>query len=373
MKWNWQQSKWPNFSYDINVLDQQEQLFLTHAGLFMGVFKHIDHENQMILQVELLSEEALNTSAIEGETLNRESLQSSIKRAFGLTTKKQHITPAEQGITEMMLDCYKNYQQKLHHKTLYEWHKMLTKGRNDLHTKGAYRQHKEPMLIISYGKRQPVIHFEAPPSEQVKEQMDHFIEWFNSSAPSGRKPLPPLVRAGITHLYFESIHPFEDGNGRIGRALAIKALSQNINKPLLLSLSQIIEKNKKAYYKALQTANYSLEITKWLSYFAETILTAQQHTQKHLDFLINKANFFDCFNEHINERQRKILLRMFRAGPEGFIGGLSATNYISITKTSRATATRDLQSLVHLGALKKIGKQRYSRYYLNFKKEKPCH
>ncbi|HLF66352.1 MAG TPA: DUF4172 domain-containing protein, partial [Gammaproteobacteria bacterium] len=153
-------------------------------------------------------------------------------------------------------------------------------------------------------------------------------------------------------------------NGRIGRALAEKALAQCLGQPSLIALSTVIEQNKKAYYAALQTTNHSLDISSWLVYFSQTTLKAQAYTQDHIEFLIQKAKFFDKFDAQLNERQRKVLLRMFREGPQGFKGGLSAENYITITQTSRATATRDLQELLTLGALQKRGELRYSRYFL---------
>ncbi len=364
MKWNWQLAKWPSFSFNNNNLSGFEQRFFSLSGAAFGIFKCLDASEQDQLRVQLLSEEAMNTSAIEGEYLNRESLQSSICRELGLTTQKSHITLAEENIVKMMLDVYWHYSDTLTDDTLFAWHEVLTRGRTDLEKKGAYRTHSDPMLIVSGGKREPTIHFEAPPSEQVAGKMQKFIEWFNDTEANGKNPLPVLVRAGIAHLYFESIHPFEDGNGRIGRAIVEKALSQSLGQPTLISLSYVIEKNKKAYYAALQKTNHSLDITDWLIYFSETVLSAQEHTQKQIELLIKKTKFFDKFGLKLNERQRKVLLRMFKEGVDGFDGGLSAENYIAITKTSRATATRDLQALVLLGALMKKGELKYTRYYL---------
>ncbi len=365
MKWSWQLPKWPNYIYDINRLEGFERQFLTASGAFSGVFRCLDAQEQEQLEVQLLSEEAVNTSAIEGEYLNRGSLQSSIRREMGLAGDKPHSTPAEQGIAEMMLDAYRGFGHTLSHKALHNWHKMLTKGRKDLEFVGQYREHSEPMLIVSGGRHAPTVHFEAPPSNELKTKMSDFITWFNDSAPKGAHPMPALLRAGIAHLYFETIHPFEDGNGRIGRAIGVKALSQSLGQSTLIALSYIIENNKKDYYKALQTTNCSLEIDQWLEYFAQTVLKAQAHTQTHIEFLIKKAKFFDSIKQDINERQRKVLLRIFREGVDGFEGGLSAENYISISKASRATATRDLQHLVKIQALSKTGERRYTRYFLN--------
>jgi Fic family protein len=183
--------------------------------------------------------------------------------------------------------------------------------------------------------------------------------------PDGQHALPALTRAGIAHLYFVSIHPFEDGNGRIGRALAEKSLAQNLGRPTLIAWAYTIERSRKAYYTALERNNNDLEITEWLTYFAQTILDAQTNTIKRLDFYLAKAKLYEKLRGQLNERQEKAIARMFREGIDGFKGGLSAENYISITKTSRATATRDLQDLVEKGALTRIGQLRHTRYHLN--------
>lgn len=178
------------------------------------------------------------------------------------------------------------------------------------------------------------------------------------------KHFPALTRAGIAHLWFVSIHPFEDGNGRVGRAIAEKALSECLGQPVLIALSQTIQNNKKSYYSMLEESNKDNQITEWLKYFSATILEAQDETQTLIDFVIEKASFFDKFRGQLNERQEKVVLRMFREGPKGFKGGLSAENYITISDTSRATATRDLQDLVKKGALRKTGELKSTRYYL---------
>ncbi|NTU56507.1 MAG: Fic family protein, partial [Anaerolineales bacterium] len=309
--------------------------------------------------------EALKTSEIEGEYLDRDSLQSSICRQFGLNTDNRKISPAEQGIAEVMVDLYRGFEAPLSHAMLFEWHKMLTNGRRDLKDIGRYRTHSEPMQIVSGAIYAPKVHFEAPPSSQMMLEMERFIAWFNDSAPKGKKLLPALLRAGIAHLYFVSIHPFEDGNGRIGRAIAEKALAQCLGQPTLIAIAYTIERNKKAYYEALERANRRNEITDWLIYFADMVITAQGYTQTWVEFLIKKAKLHDRLRDRLNPRQEKALDRMFREGPEGFTGGLSAEKYISITGASRATATRDLQDLVGKGALVRTGERKHTRYHLN--------
>ncbi len=367
MKWNWQQKDWPNFSYEKAPLEELEAKFLRQSGLLLGALKHISDEDKDTLTVDLMSEEALKTSEIEGEHLNRDSLHSSIRRHFGLATDNRKVPPAERGIADMMVDLYRGFAKPLTHKTLFAWHKMVTNGRDDLKDIGRYRTHEDPMQVVSGPVHKPKVHFEGPPSKDMQEEMEQFVTWFNQTAPNGKIPLPALTRAGIAHLYFVCIHPFEDGNGRIGRGIAEKALSQGLGQPTLTALSHVIQNRKKRYYDMLEKSNKDNEITEWLAYFAQTILDAQTYTQRTIDFLIEKTKLYDKVRGQLNERQEKVLARMFREGIEGFKGGLNAENYIRMTGASRATTTRDLQELVEKGVLTRTGERKSTRYWLNIK------
>jgi Fic family protein len=369
MTWNWQQDGWPAFTYEREALSQHETRFLHEAGIVHGAIKHLAGENKTRLMIDLISTEAVTTSEIEGAMLNRDSVQSSLRRNFGLETDNRRIPAAEQGIAAMMTDLYRHYDSPLSEKQLFAWHGMLAQGRKDLTCIGAYRAGADPMQVVSGPIGTPKIHFEAPPSKAMKTEMNRFFTWFNNTSPSGSQTLPALTRAGIAHLYFVSVHPFEDGNGRIGRALSEKALSQCLGQPTLIALSHTICKNRSAYYQALETNNKHLEITQWLVYFAQTVLEAQRYTQRFIDFLIEKTKLYDRLRGQLNPRQEKVLARMFREGLEGFTGGLSAENYLKITNTSRATATRDLQDLVEKGVFHKTGELKHTRYWLSMLKE----
>ena len=179
-----------------------------------------------------------------------------------------------------------------------------------------------------------------------------------------KRSLPALTRAGIAHLYFVWIHPFEDGNGRIGRAIAEKSLAQNLGHPSLLALAYTIARKHKEYYAALERNNQGLEITDWLDYFGRTILEAQTNTISRVDYYVAKAKFYERHRDQLNERQTTAIARIFEEGIDGFKGGLSAENYIAITKASRATTTRDLKELVEKGAFTRTGELRHTRYYL---------
>ena len=365
MKWNWQQENWPNFGWDKGTLDDLEAQFLHQAGVLLGALKHVSDDEKTTLIVELISTEALKTSEIEGEILNRNSVQSSIRKNFGLDEANLYIPPAEQGIAEMMGDLYRSFNEPLSHDRLFRWHEMLMKERHDLSDVGLYRTHEDAMQIVSGAAYDPTIHFEAPPSRHVHDGMRQFIDWFTESAPGGRAPLPALTRSGIAHLYFVCVHPFEDGNGRIGRAVSEKVLSQSLGQPALLAVSQTIQNGRKVYCQNLEQSNKRQEITPWLQYFAHTILETQRYSLQLIDFLIAKTRLYDRLRGQLNERQERSIIRMFREGLEGFKGGLSAENYISITGASRATTTRDLHDLVEKNALARTGKRRYKRYWLN--------
>ena len=337
--WNWLHKTWPHFTYHKEVIEHLELDFSKNTGLVLGAIKHIEDVSKNDLLVEILSEEAIKTSEIEGEVLNRESVQSSIKKNLGFATDKKKIAPAEFGISEMMVDLYHNFNKPLSHDQLFEWHKMLTNGRRDLTDIGKYRTHEDPMQVVSGRLDKPTIHFEAPPSHTVSLEMENFITWFQKVHHPEYTQIMPLAKASITHLYFVCIHPFEDGNGRIARALAEKSIAISSKQPTLITLSHTIEAHKKMYYTALENNNKMLEVTDWVQYFSKTILEAQKNTLKRVDFIVEKTKFLDRHSHQLNARQHKVIFKIFEAGHQGFIGGLSAENYTKIAKTSASTAT----------------------------------
>jgi len=365
MTWNWQQPDWPEFTYDRAALEPSERQFLLQSGEFIGACRHIGADDRETLKIELISDEAVKTSEIEGEILNRDSVQSSLRHQFGLGVERPGVRPAERGISKMMVDLYHNFAAPLTDKTMFDWHGMLLGGDTSVAVIGGYRTHAEPMQVVSGPDYAHTVHFEAPPSARVPDEMKRFIAWFNDTAPNGRNPLPALTRAGIVHLHFVCIHPFEDGNGRVGRALAEKSLAQNLGQPSLIALAYTIERKRKNYYTALERNNKDTWITGWLTYFANTVLEAQNNTIKRVDFYVAKAKLYERLRGRLNERQEKVIARMFREGIDGFKAGLSAENYIGISKAARATATRDLQDLVEKGALTRTGELRHTRYHLN--------
>lgn len=364
MPWNWQQPDWPRLSWSSARLAAAEERFLIRGGVFLGTATHLTPEDRDRLTVEALSDEAITTSRIEGETLDRASVQSSILAQLGLAPAARAVKPAERGIGAMMVDLYRRFRDPLDDATLFAWQAMIVRGRSDLRDVGRYRTHADPMRVVSGRIDAPRVHFEAPPSSAVRAEMERYTEWFNRTAPGGADPLPPLTRAGIAHLYFESIHPFEDGNGRVGRAIAEKSLSQSLGRASLTGLASAILARRRDYYLALEAANKRNEATDWLAWFAAIALEAQRRTLAHVEFLIDKARLIDRLRGRLNTRQEAVLLRMLREGRQGFEGGLSAGKYAAISKASPATTTRDLADLVSKGALTRTGDRRHARYHL---------
>lgn len=367
MTYNWQQLDWTEFKYDFKKLEEYLYLFSEKMGLSKGSLKALPKEHQTQTLIEILVSEAIKTSEIEGEFLSRKDVMSSIKNNLGLSSDSKNIRDINaKGMAKLVTEIRDNYQLPVTETIIFDWHKMIFPSKTRISV-GTWRSHNEPMQVISgsYGKEK--IHFEAPPSDVVEKEMKSFIQWFNNTAPNGTEEIKYApIRCAIAHLYFETIHPFEDGNGRIGRAIAEKALLQSVGYPLLLSLSVAIESDKKAYYEALKTAQRTNDITEWLIYFIKTILKAIDHSLELINFTLQKAKLFDYYTTNLNERQTKVLKRMLAEGPKGFEGGMTAKKYMGITKASKATATRDIQKLNEIGIFKSIGGGRSTAYLIQF-------
>ena len=361
MKYNWQQKDWPNFQYKTEDIDNLLYDFAQRIGRISGVLDGFSESEQSEAMINLMVSEAIKTSEIEGEYLSRKDVMSSIRRNLGLNpelpiSKDNRV----EGVTELMLAIRQQFTVPISEKMLTDWHTMLMKGSKGIQI-GQWRSHEEPMQIVSGAIGRETVHFEAPPSNTIPSKMSGFITWFNESQKSIKKP---IIRSAIAHLYFVTIHPFEDGNGRIGRAIAEKALSQSIGRPVLFSLSKSIEANKNSYYNALKSAQRSNEITDWINYFVKTVLDAQIDAEQEIEFTLKKTKFFDNNKKILNDRQQKVVRRMLEEGHQGFEGGMNARKYVSIVSTSKATATRDLQDLVQKDIFSPIGGGRSTRYEL---------
>ncbi len=365
MPYNWQQEGWPQFRYDLSGVEDVLFAFTERAGRASGLLKGLTADAQTEASIELMVVEAVKTSAIEGELLSRKDVMSSIRNNLGLAPEAPGGDKRAAGAAALMIDVRNSFAAPLSEEMLFDWHRMIMQGHRHV-AAGQWRTHAEPMHVVSGPVGHERVHFEAPPSSHIPKEMARFIQWFNGTAPGGNAEIRKApVRAAVAHLYFESIHPFEDGNGRIGRALSEKALSQGLGRPALLSLSRVIEAKRKEYYDALKEGQQSNEITPWIMWFVHMVLEAQVQAEELIEFTLKKTRLFERFRNQLNERQLKILRRMLEEGPTGFEGGMSAKKYMSITGTSKATATRDLQDLADKGVFVPAGGGRSTHYKVN--------
>lgn len=365
MKYNWQHPNWQNFLFNDTVIDSLCMEFALETGELKGLVDSLSSEIQQETILQFMISEAIKTSEIEGEFFSRQDVMSSIKKNLGIgDTLGQIRDKNAQGIGKLMVTVRNSYSEKLTEFTIKQWHTILMEYSKRV-SPGEYRIGMEPMQIVSGSFGKEIIHFEAPPSSQVPIEMEKFIKWYSDFEVKATDIKSILIKTSISHLYFESIHPFEDGNGRIGRAIAEKCLSESLNRPVLMSISSTIEKDKKQYYESLKLAQRAIEITDWILYFSKLILDSQKNAKQTVLFTLNKTKFIDKFKNQMNDRQNKAVLKMFENGIFGFEGGMTAIKYVSITKTSRATATRDLQDLTEKTILTPRGEGRNRRYNLN--------
>ena len=356
--YNWQHKNWPEFTFDSSSIDNALMKFMLKAGELKGIISALPEDISTETIIQIMVSEAIKTSEIEGEIINRIDVMSSIRKNLGLPISKEPKDKNAIGLSQLIIDVRNTYRQPLTEGKILEWHKLLM-GNNHRINAGQWRKGTEPMQVISGSASNPKVHFEAPPSKNISKEMKRFIEWYNKSEISS-----PIIKAAVAHLYFESIHPFEDGNGRIGRAIAEKALSQGFDHSIMFSISKSIEENRSAYYIALQNAQQKLDLTKWIQWFASIIIFAQYDAEKTIQFTVKKVKFFDKYDKNFNERQRKVINRILEEGFNGFKGGMNVKKYISITGTSKATATRDLQELTEMKVFLMNGAGRASSYQL---------
>ena len=366
MKYNWQQKDWTNFSYDTKRLEEYIYEFSEKVGHSKGVLSVLTKGQHTQTLIDVLVSEAIKTSEIEGEFISRKDVLSSVKKNIGVSNDTVAIRDVRaKGIAEMVVEVHKTYKKPLTETFLYDWHKMLFSKKTNINV-GQWRAHTEPMQIVSGSAGKEIIHFEAPPSINIPNEMLGFIKWFNDTAPGGKHAIKfAPIRAGIAHLYFESLHPFEDGNGRIGRAIAEKALLQTLGYPLLLSLSTTLEKNRNVYYASLKSAQTGNEITNWLVFFIAIILSSLETSEILINFTLKKARLFDIYKNQINERQEKVIRKILDSGLDGYIGGMTAKKYMQITQVSKSTATREMQQLRDLNIFQTIGQGRSTSYVIN--------
>jgi len=368
MKYIWQNDSWPKLKWNSNVLLSPLGRARLLQGSLLGRVKRLGFQLGEEAQADILTEEAIKTAAIEGEKLNPQMVRSSVARHLGL--REAGLVPATRsvdGLVEVILDATQKYGKALSADRLKGWHAALfPSGYSGLHKirVGQWRG-KEPMQVVSGPMGKERIHFEAPPREALEREMRQFLYWWELS----RKDTDGILRAGLAHLYFVIIHPFEDGNGRIARALTDMALAQDEKlKVRYYSLSSQIMEERKGYYNILEkcTKSDSVDVTEWLVWFLECFERAIQRSDKIIGNVLAKAEFWQQHAQTgLNERQKKVLNRLLDAGPGGFEGCLTTRKYVSIAKVSRATAFREISDLLEKKILRQLsGKGRSVHYDL---------
>lgn len=363
--WIWQHRGWPRFQWDNAALADALAQARLAQGKVLGAGRLLDPTLSLEAVADVLVQDGVSTSAIEGERLDLNAVRSSVARHLGLPgTGLPAPSRAVDGLIEVLLDASRNYAKPLTVERVCAWHAALfPTGRSGLtKIRAGELRGNEPMRIVSGGVGREKVHFLAPPRKGLKRAVGLLLAWFN------RPPmdLDGLLRAGLAHLWFVTLHPFEDGNGRLARAITDMAIAQDEARPMrLFSVSAQILREREAYYDVLErTQRGGLEVTPWLAWFLRQVAAACGETEAIVARTLAKARFWLRFQHAgLNERQRKALNRLLDAGPGGFEGGINTRKYMSLTRTSRATAYRELADLVTKGCLVPTdGKGRSSGY-----------
>ena len=375
MNWNWQVETWPNFTYEISDdLQQKIYEYGKGAGRLDGIFKQSDLHMKQELLIDLMVEEAIATSAIEGEYFTDADMRTALRIELGLSDDSEEDIKDLRAppLARLMIEARKAFYVPLSKGMMCAWHELILSDPEVCKQMTVGNWRRVPVQIVAWssmGSRRVV--FEAPPPERVPKEMAQFISWFNDTDPNiGSIKMSGPVRAALAHLYFESIHPFSDGNGRVGRVLSEKALFQDLNSPVFISLSPTIEARKQDYYKQLSSAStQEMTITSCIEFFVDVVLEAQAKAEQKLTNALKTEDLLRRHGAAINDRQRLIIRKMAEDGPAGFIGGLSAKKYMALTGCCKATATRDLAALLLQGILEQENRGSATRYLLLLKND----
>ncbi|MBJ7533557.1 Fic family protein [Rhodomicrobium vannielii ATCC 17100] len=346
-----EQPGWPDFNWNDSALSLVLAGLRHRQGRLLGRMESLGFNLRAEASLTTLTSDVVKSSAIEGEILNPEEVRSSIARRLGIDVGGYVAASRNvEGIVEMMLDATQNYAQALTDDRLFGWHAALfPTGRSGMHwiTVGAWRPKEAgPMQVVSGPVGREKIHFEAPAAECLSQEMNAFLNWFNDDS----KMLDPILKAAVAHFWFVTIHPFEDGNGRIARAIADMALARaDQSKDRFYSMSSQIEAERKDYYSQLEAQQRgALDITGWLVWFQGCLDRALGRAEEMLDGVLGKARLWDHINrEPVNDRQRLVINRML----DDFKGHMNTSKYAKLAKCSNDTALRDMRELAKRGIL----------------------
>ncbi|WP_434560716.1 Fic family protein [Pseudomonas sp. Z4-20] len=371
--WIWQHPDWPNFRWQSEALAPLLRVCVQAQGQLLGMTGAVTASLSAQNELDALLQNIVTSSAIEGEQLNVGSVRSSLARRLGLEQGDDH--PASQrseGLANLLLDATRHFNQPLTVERLLEWHNWLFP---DQTSDFAHRQMRvgtlrgdEPMQVVSGRLDRPTVHFEAPPRQGLERHLQTFVDWFEASR--HQAGLDPLLRAGIAHFWFVTLHPFDDGNGRLTRTLTDLALAQGEAQAIrFYAMSVSILEDRAGYYRVLESSQKAtLDITAWLTWFLQTLLRSLHTAMAQIESVLGKTRFWQAHRASaFTPEQIKVLNRLLDGGEKGFEQGINAAQYQAVAKVSKATATRHLAELLEKGCLERMpGGGRSTRYRINY-------
>lgn len=370
--WIWQHTDWPHFHWQPGRLAALLRECGQAQGKLLGMLGSVTQAVSAQNELDALLQNILTSSAIEGEQLNVGSVRSSLARRLGLeATKDGQVSRRSEGLADLMMDATQQFDQPFTRARLLNWHHLLFPAPEAGYAARAVKvgelRGDEPMQVVSGRLDRPTVHFEAPPRKGLEQALDDFLQWFETSR--DQPELDPLVRAGIAHFWFITLHPFDDGNGRLTRAITDLALAQGEHQAIrFYAMSASILEDRAGYYKALESSQKAtLDITDWLEWFLKTLLGSLQQAMAQIDRVLNKSRFWQKHHGiPLSVEQVKVLNRLLDGGEQGFEQGISAAQYQAVAKVSKATATRHLADLLEKNCLTRLpGGGRSTRYQIN--------
>ncbi|UVL99076.1 Fic family protein [Pseudomonas atacamensis] len=371
--WIWQQPDWPDFNWQAERLAPLLRECVQMQGRLLGMAGSVGDSMSAQSELDALLQNIVTSSAIEGEQLNVGSVRSSLARRLGLEwIDRDSVSQRSEGLAQLMLDATHGFDEPLTLARLLEWHTWLFPAEEAMFSArpilvGTLRG-DEPMQVVSGRLDRPTVHFEAPPRQGLEQQIERFLSWFEASR--DQVSLDPLLRAGIAHFWFVTLHPFDDGNGRLTRTITDLALAQGEAQAIrFYAMSASILEDRAGYYRILESSQKTtLDITEWLIWFLQTLLRSLQQAITRIDSVLGKTRFWQAHRESdLSAEQIKVLNCLLDGGERGFEQGLSAGQYQAVAKVSKATATRHLAELLDKGCLQRLpGGGRSTRYKINY-------
>ncbi|WP_095965745.1 Fic family protein [Pseudomonas sp. ACN5] len=372
-QWIWQQPDWPEFTWNAERLAPLLRECVQAQGRLMGMASSVGSSLSAQSELDALLQNIVTSSAIEGEQLNVGSVRSSLARRLGLDlVDGDRVSQRSEGLAQLMLDATQHFAEPLTLDRLLHWHGWLFPEQDgNLATRairvGALRG-DEPMQVVSGRLDKPTVHFEAPPRPGLERQLEIFLDWFESGR--SQVGLDPLLRAGIAHFWFVTLHPFDDGNGRLTRTITDLALAQGEAQAIrFYAMSASILEDRSGYYRVLETSQKATtDVTEWLEWFLQTLLLSLQQAMTRIDSVLGKARFWQAHQTSgLSAEQTRVLNRLLDGGERGFEHGISAAQYQAVAKVSKATATRHLAELLDKGCLQRLpGGGRSTRYRIHY-------